>query len=188
MVDLEFSARAKYFIPLALFRHIASLATDEPPTEIEYIGEDGIRAIKSMFGRSLSFKMTHRHMSLAMGLVTRGRLSVQRVESNAWNTIQLLAENGGWEEMDLKPRKSSQKKTATSKQNPSRKENTGKVQDVGDGDESPLSSIDSEEERKPDATAVQSRGAASRKRKAPVDEQPHDVEKPRRSGRRRKAD
>lgn len=48
MVDLEFTARAKHFIPLTLFRHIASLATDEPPTEVGYIGEDGIRAIKSM--------------------------------------------------------------------------------------------------------------------------------------------
>lgn len=124
-----------------------------------------------------------------MNLVTRGRLSVQRVESNAWNIIQLLAANGGWEEMDLKARKSSHKKAATSKQKPSRKENARKREGVEEenGDESPLSSIDSDEEGKPDTTVVQPRGTASRKRKAPIDEQPRDVERPRRSGRRRKA-
>lgn len=39
-----------------------------------------------------------------MALVTRGRLSVQRVEEKTWNVVQLLAENGGWEESDTAPK------------------------------------------------------------------------------------
>lgn len=41
-----------------------------------------------------------------MDLVTRGRLSVQRVDEKAWDAVVQLAENGGWEELDLKPKKS----------------------------------------------------------------------------------
>jgi hypothetical protein len=40
-----------------------------------------------------------------MDLVTRGRLSVQRVGEDAWAAIELMAENGGWEELNLKPKK-----------------------------------------------------------------------------------
>jgi hypothetical protein len=40
-----------------------------------------------------------------MDLVTRGRLSVQRVGEDAWAAIGLMAENGGWEELDMKPKK-----------------------------------------------------------------------------------
>ena len=40
-----------------------------------------------------------------MVLVTRGRLSVQHVGEDAWTAIELLAENGGWEELDMKSKK-----------------------------------------------------------------------------------
>jgi hypothetical protein len=40
-----------------------------------------------------------------MDLVRRGRLSVQRVTRDAWDVVVLLAENGGWAELDLKPKK-----------------------------------------------------------------------------------
>ena len=33
-----------------------------------------------------------------MPLVDRGRLSVQRVDEDAWNAISSLAERGGWDE------------------------------------------------------------------------------------------
>lgn len=50
-----------------------------------------------------------------MDLVTRGRLSVQRVGEDAWAAIELMAENGGWEELDLKPKKKGVKsKVSTS--------------------------------------------------------------------------
>ena len=40
-----------------------------------------------------------------MDLVTRGRLSVQRVDEKAWEAITLLAAKGGWDDLDLKPKK-----------------------------------------------------------------------------------
>lgn len=46
MVDLMFTARTKHFIPLALLRYVAALTTDEPPEEINYIGESGVKTIK----------------------------------------------------------------------------------------------------------------------------------------------
>ncbi|KAL4257359.1 DUF55-domain-containing protein [Pleurotus pulmonarius] len=99
MVDLTFVERAKNFIPLALLRYIADISSTTPPPELEYIGEDGINAIKGM------------------DLVTRGRLSVQRVSEEAWNTIQLLAERGGWDDLNLKasPQKKSNKATVENK-------------------------------------------------------------------------
>ena len=42
---------------------------------------------------------------LGMDLVRRGRLSVQRVNMEAWDAIMLLAENGGWDDLNFKTRK-----------------------------------------------------------------------------------
>lgn len=44
-----------------------------------------------------------------MDLVRKGRLSVQRVHEKAWNAVSLLAKEGGWEEVNLKPKKGSRK-------------------------------------------------------------------------------
>jgi len=87
MVDLTFTSLAAHFIPLALLRYIADLPPQVLPKEIAYIGDHGIKAIKGM------------------DLVTRGRLSVQRVRMDAWAAIELMAENGGWEELEMKPKK-----------------------------------------------------------------------------------
>jgi len=89
MVDLTFTTRAKHFVPLSLLRFIADADSAALPETLAYIGDDGIRAIKGM------------------DLVTRGRLSVQRVEEQAWNAILKLAETGGWEELDLTLKKKS---------------------------------------------------------------------------------
>ena len=42
---------------------------------------------------------------LGMDLVTRGRLSVQRVTEDAWDTVASMSEKGGWEEMNMKSKK-----------------------------------------------------------------------------------
>jgi hypothetical protein len=42
-----------------------------------------------------------------MDLVHRGRLSVQRVRSEAWDVIEQLAERGGWSEEVVKGKKRS---------------------------------------------------------------------------------
>ncbi|KAH7887505.1 DUF55-domain-containing protein [Phlebopus sp. FC_14] len=83
MVDAAFVSRARHFVPLSLLRFIAGLPSSDPPTEIAYVGENGVKAVK------------------AMQLVTRGRLSVQRVTEECWSVIELLAEKGGWESMSF---------------------------------------------------------------------------------------
>jgi len=47
MVDLTFVSRARHFVPLSLLRYVV----DNPglPEEIQYIGEEGVMAIKGMF-------------------------------------------------------------------------------------------------------------------------------------------
>ncbi|KAJ7634861.1 DUF55-domain-containing protein [Roridomyces roridus] len=92
MVDLSFGSRAKHFVPLKLLRLITDASS--APAGLDYLGDDEIAAIKSM------------------DLVTRGRLSVQRVTPAAWAAIELLAEKGGWDELDLDPKK---KKAAAKK-------------------------------------------------------------------------
>ncbi|KAJ7579942.1 EVE domain-containing protein, partial [Mycena floridula] len=79
MCDLTFTSRAKHFVPLALLKYLATLPA--PPKELEYISEDGLRALK------------------IMDLIGRGRLSVQRVDQAAFDAITLLAENGGWDDL-----------------------------------------------------------------------------------------
>ena len=49
-----------------------------------------------------------------MDLVTRGRLSVQRVREDAWAAIELMAENGGWESLDMRPKKGGKVKGSIS--------------------------------------------------------------------------
>ncbi|KAG2155071.1 DUF55-domain-containing protein [Suillus bovinus] len=89
MIDATFLSRAGHFVPLSLLRHIAESAQSDPPDEIAYIGTDGMKAVK------------------AMPLVTRGRLSVQRVSKECWEIIQMMSEKGGWEEMSFGKKKSS---------------------------------------------------------------------------------
>ncbi|VDC04090.1 unnamed protein product [Peniophora sp. CBMAI 1063] len=74
MVDLDFDARCKNFVPLALLRGIAA-----GNAAVGYLSEDGAKAVKEM------------------ELVGRGRLSVQRVEEDAYEVIRELAEKGGWD-------------------------------------------------------------------------------------------
>jgi len=76
-------SRAKHFIPLALLRYIAALSPPEPPSDLGYIGQNGVKAIKDM------------------ALVSRGRLSVQRVNEEAWRVIELMADTGGWDNIDF---------------------------------------------------------------------------------------
>lgn len=46
MVELTFASRAQHFVPLALLRYIADNST--LPSEIEYIGDAGAKAIKGI--------------------------------------------------------------------------------------------------------------------------------------------
>ncbi|KZT06518.1 DUF55-domain-containing protein [Laetiporus sulphureus 93-53] len=96
MVDVTFVSRAAHFVPLSLLRNIAAAPPDAPPSGVEYIGSDGVKAIKEMV------------------LVTRGRLSVQRVEEKTWGVLEDLAEKGGWEEAGVSAPKAKGKKKSAS--------------------------------------------------------------------------
>jgi len=80
MVDVKFVSRAAHFVPYPLLRKISANSTTTPPAGLEYIGEKGVSAIKGM------------------DLVRRGRLSVQRVQPEAWEVIEQMTEKGGWTE------------------------------------------------------------------------------------------
>jgi hypothetical protein len=47
MVDLTFRARAKHFVSLSLLKRIGATTSVGPPSDVDYIGEDGLVAIKS---------------------------------------------------------------------------------------------------------------------------------------------
>ncbi|KAG6861948.1 hypothetical protein C0995_009132 [Termitomyces sp. Mi166 len=117
MVDLTFISRATHFVPLALLRFLSDSNT--LPPEVDYIREDGLKALK------------------AMDLVGRGRLSVQRVEESAWNAIIALAEKGGWEELDLKAKgkRPAKSPAAKPKPKPGRKPITRKAQNDAENEE-----------------------------------------------------
>jgi predicted RNA-binding protein with PUA-like domain len=96
MVDLLFSSRTKHLVPLSLLKMIAAAPSDLP-AGVEYIGTEGADAISTM------------------PLVGRGRLSVQRVEEEAWNAVVMLADRGGWGEESAKAGKEQGKATNGSK-------------------------------------------------------------------------
>ncbi|KIK94064.1 hypothetical protein PAXRUDRAFT_143680 [Paxillus rubicundulus Ve08.2h10] len=106
MVDAEFVCRARHFIPLSLLRYIADLPSSEPPEEIGYVGTAGVKAIQ------------------AMPLVTRGRLSVQRVSEEGWGIIEMMAEKGGWENIPF------MKKKVTNARQPAEKTKTAAARKV----------------------------------------------------------
>jgi len=91
-----------------------------------------------------------------MDLVTRGRLSVQRVQEDAWAIIEQLAEKGGWEELDLKGKKGGKKKPATTTK--PKRMTTKKSKKAGENEEP--SEDEPAEDSEPKST-----GKTSRKRK-----------------------
>lgn len=98
-VDVKFVAKMKNFVPLSLFKYLAT--QKEVPKELDYLSQEHLDAIK------------------AMPLITRGRLSVQDVSQvsetslsitplrrhlrtasfiqSAYEATVLMGENGGFE-------------------------------------------------------------------------------------------
>jgi EVE domain len=101
MVDVQFISRAGHFVPYRLLREIAA-GSAKPSTNIEYIGEEGVRAIKGSLKRPDRLELKPiAFCHTDMVLVHRGRLSVQRVEAEAWDVIEQMAEKGGWSEEEV---------------------------------------------------------------------------------------
>ncbi len=108
MVDVTFKSRAKHFVPLSLMKRIAAFSTSQPSEDVAYIGEEGVEAIKNM------------------ALIKRGRLSVQPVVEEAWRTIHLLANNGGWAEDNKKKGASNSASSSKQKAKPQGAKRTSK--------------------------------------------------------------
>ncbi|KAF8076807.1 DUF55-domain-containing protein [Lyophyllum atratum] len=161
MVDLTFSSRATHFVPLALLRLISENTT--VPSEIEYIGESGFKALQTM------------------DLVKKGRLSVQRVDEKAWAAIVALAEKGGWEEMDLKSGK-GKKSSKTTPAKPKAKAVSRQAKGKTKGEQADESDDLEEEEEDEDATETP-KPKRGRKRKAKDEEDEEYSTAPRRSTR-----
>jgi hypothetical protein len=67
-----------------------------------------------------------------MALINRGRLSVQRVEQEAWNAIEKLAANGGWDDT-ANSNKTATKRTSSKKRQRQSKDNeSGGESDAAD--------------------------------------------------------
>jgi len=150
MVDLTFGSRAKHFVPLTLLRFIADSPSASPPAGLEYLGDDGVAAIKGM------------------DLVTRGRLSVQRVSAAAWEAAQQLANTGGWDDLDLAPKKkATPKKAASERTGASRPARAAKTKAKAKKRKAKNSDDEDEEDDDYDSEEVISKTTSSRrKRKA----------------------
>lgn len=102
-----------------------------------------------------------------MALVNRGRLSVQRVNDEAWSIVELMAEKGGWEDMTFGKGKAISGNKETPKVGGGAREKKAKTPKETDAEQQ-------------DAGAGSSEAATVRKRKA-VDKD--DDPPPRRSTR-----
>ena len=122
-----------------------------------------------------------------MALVTRGRLSVQRVEEEAWEVIEQLAEKGGWDEGGASKPKTKAKLKGQAKTSSKRKKSRSKKAEDSDGAED---AEDDEVEAGPDADdeEMEEMKPRQRKRKAATleDEPGGEGSKPRRSTRTRR--
>ncbi|KAL1747261.1 DUF55-domain-containing protein [Schizophyllum fasciatum] len=181
MPDVTFVTRAAHLVPLAVLRAIAASGGAEA-AGVPYVGKDGVDAIK------------------AMALITRGRLSVQRVEERAWDTIRKMAEKGGWDEQVGKAKRGAGKKAgaatrerAAAKGEADAAKKAGKktgleARDQGadeDGEEQSAEEETDEATTRNYSSSRAKSASAGRKRKAEGDAAPEDSGTVRRSSRRK---
>ncbi|KAF8497343.1 PUA-like domain-containing protein [Gautieria morchelliformis] len=88
MVELRFVSRVPHFIPLALLRHLSTLS--EAPAEMNYLNSNDLKGIRDM------------------ALLNKGRLSVQRVEKEAWAALSKIACEG-YGDIDFRPQNKAKK-------------------------------------------------------------------------------
>ncbi|TFY56772.1 hypothetical protein EVJ58_g7435 [Rhodofomes roseus] len=174
MVDVTFVSRATHFVPLALLRNISLASEDDVPEEVAYIGEDGVKAIKQM------------------ALVTRGRLSVQRVEEKTWDVILQLAEKGGWDAKTVASSKAKAKAKPAAAAKKARKPRVSarkskKARDEDEDEDEDAEDAPSEEDEEDQPATKNDAKRRGQKRKAEDDhEETAGSSNPRRSTRARK--
>lgn len=106
-----------------------------------------------------------------MDLVTRGRLSVQRVEEGAWLAINQLAEKGGWEELDLKPSKKGKEKKSGVDAAPAKSRKPAKRKSKKEASEDEDQDAESEPEAHP-AESTSGASASTKRRKETARKEP----------------
>jgi len=101
MVDVEFEQRLKHMVSLKTLQALASHT--KPPSELEYLSQEQLDAIKDMV------------------LLKRGRLSVQPVSDTAFDAIVSLGTNGGLGFLTATTSSSKRKTEASSSEAPPKK-------------------------------------------------------------------
>lgn len=110
-----------------------------------------------------------------MSLLNRGRLSVQPLEEKTWGIVELLAERGGWDDLNTKPTKGSGQKVTAKKPSGRKPKAKSSKRDV----DAEASANEAGSEEEPSAP-VKSKG---RKRKAAETEETDNARATRRSTR-----
>ncbi|KAF8138334.1 DUF55-domain-containing protein [Boletus edulis] len=157
MVDVKFISRARNFVPLSLLRHLADLSSAIPPEALGYVGQDGINEIK------------------AMPLITRGRLSVQRVSAKCWDVIQTMAEQGGWDNISFEKKASKTRHPVDGARPTTRHQRMERLADDAIRDDEPEEQV-----------THQANTRRGRKRKVSISVSPENEALPRRKSLRRK--
>ncbi|GAA5989615.1 hypothetical protein JCM5350_003194 [Sporobolomyces pararoseus] len=163
MVDVEFVSRLPNLVPLSLLQHLSTLSTP-PPSLSTYLNPSHLSAISES------------------ALLKRGRLSVQPCTEKFFEAVELLGENGGFEELmeEVKRGKSKSKLKSKGKGKGTVKEE----QEDGGKDEDTVSKgkkrtreireEEEEEEEKPSSKSAQK--TKSKGRKAPKEESADELE------------
>ena len=128
MVDIRFVRRLPHMVPLGFLQHIAALPP--PSTSTDTTSEmESVSVVPSFVSPAAAANIA------AMQLLSRGRLSVQAVEQDAYDIIVRLGDDGhGWDPSQKKkpkaaPKAKTGKKASTSKAAPQSSAEAGALDD-----------------------------------------------------------
>lgn len=105
MVDVRFTRRLSYFVPLALLQHIGTTVSTDISNGSQLVDEVTEESSESVVPDYVSHE---EKLAIAgMQLLNRGRLSVQYVDQMAFDAIVQVGEKGhSWDASKVKLRKS----------------------------------------------------------------------------------
>ena len=123
-----------------------------------------------------------------MDLVTRGRLSVQRVDEKAWEAITLLAAKGGWDDLDLKLKKgrtdTTSKKAPATRRAPTRAKPVARKTKEEDDFEEDTEDQNDDEDYEEESLVGTSKKSGGKKRRRKGDSDDDEYVSPRRASTR----
>ena len=134
MVDVAYRSHVKHPVTLSLLKSIAT--AQNLPSCVEYIGQDGFKGIRDMAlvnrGRLSEFQAMIRNQPV-VHVVLSPVTGVQPVETAAYDAILLLAERGGFEELEpKKTRKATRTSAAPASQSKRKSDTSEMLQDQGE--------------------------------------------------------